>query len=192
MTAEERLLQVIENGETPLKRGGSAAILYWFKKFHFSFQLASVNRILILLIAFGLIGVIVNTFFFKSDIQSVYNRVAQANAGPGHPVTMASRRPVEEYLSAISRRDLFQPDSESASRPTDAPALPKTSIEEVLNNLQLVGIAWGTYPEAMLRDKKGGRTYFVKQGDTFERVLVKEILQDRIVVEYGGQSKELR
>lgn len=192
LTAEERLLQVIENGETPLlKRGDSGDVLRWFKKFHFSFHLASVNRILILLSALGLIGVVANTFFFKPDIQRVYNRVAQANVGTSRPVAIASRRPVDEYLNAITRKDIFQPDLNSAGRPTDAPALPKTSIEEVLSNLQLVGIAWGVYPEAMLRDKKKGRTYFVKQGDSFEKVLVKEILKDRVIVEYGGQSKEL-
>ncbi|MBI2981972.1 MAG: hypothetical protein HYY44_06760 [Deltaproteobacteria bacterium] len=192
MTAEERLLQVIENGETPLKRNDSGRLPRWLRRFYLSFDLSSVNRVLILLIVVGFIGIAANFLFFKPDIQLIYNRVAQASTAPSRPATVAPQRPVDEYLNTINLRDLFQPALVSAAGlAAGTPVLAKSSIEEALGNLELVGIAWGAYPEAMLKDKKGGRTHFVKEGDTLGKVKVKEIQQDRVVVEFGGQTKEL-
>lgn len=190
MTAEERLLQVIEDRETPLKRPDSGGIRYWLKGFRF--RHSSVNRTLSLLIALGLAGVVANLFFFKPDIQHVYSRAAQASTTPAPSAAVASAPPVDSYLEAITRRDLFQPGGDPEAKPVNFFAPPVAEVNEKLKEIQLVGIAWGTYPEAMLRDKKGGRTYFVKEADTFEQILVKEIQKDRVVVEYKGQTHELR
>lgn len=219
LTAEERLFKAIENGGVTVDKGdkgdegrgvnfsaGLSRILESLKRFSplkareggrpiksSGFDLAFVNRMLGALVGLGLVGSIANSFFFKPDINRVYNRVVQMTVSSGNGPAVAVRKPVDEYVASIAQRNLFQPGAKIEAMPTTAgpSSLPSGGVEETLSNLQLVGISWGAYPEAMIRDKKEGRTYFIKQGLQFKGVLVKEIQKDRIVVEYGGHVKEL-
>lgn len=211
-TAEERLLQVIQSEGEPVAAGKEnrwEKVSQQFSRLSpkriweafqprgpgpsgqkpvWRFDLAWVNKALGTVTALALVSAIGNAFFLKPDIGGVYGQVERFQA-PGGERTLPQSVPVEEYVASITGRNLFQPSSAEVVEPASAPAA--VTPLGVLDNLQLVGIAWGVYPEAMIRDKKGGRTHFLKQGEKLREVLVKEILKDRVIVEYEGQDREL-
>lgn len=205
LSAEERLFQVIQSGgEPPIQEQGGSFKRFLRKllsglrpaKHHPEPQaprgsgLARLNKVLGVVIVAGLGLSVSNLFFFKPDIKRVYSRVASAQAAAGHMELKSV--PVEEFVAPITSRSLFHPKVEEAPVETVAPVLTSNlPVAGVLESMQLVGIAFGAQPEAMIREKKGGRTYFLKQGEQINGVVVKEIQKDRVIVEYAGQTKEL-
>lgn len=217
LTPEERLLKVLENEGGPAEekppsrwKGFDPREKWsqWKNKFFrwkgggggnggngfaIRLSLAAANRILIAAIALGLILAAVNTLAFKPDLNWVFSRVAKVNT-PGQEIpSIPSLKPFEEYLAAINKRNLFIPPT---AAPVAAPeagqaAVADSTAAKMLEDLQLVGIAWGAYPEAMIRDKKENRTHFLKEEQVFKGIKVKQILKDRVIVELGGLQKEL-
>lgn len=220
LTAEERLLQVIQDGGEPIKSGRGSRwgdISRWFSRLSpariqtalkarwpgplsiksilkavFQWDLAWANRALGTVSGLGLILAVGNVFYPKLDIGRVYSQVERTHAPSGER-SVPQPVPVDEYVASITGRNLFRASSSTPApvAGVEAPLPVVSPVTGGLDDLQLVGIAWGVYPEAMIRDKKGGRTHFLKQGDRLKDVLVKEILRDRVVVEYGGQPREL-
>lgn len=207
MTPEERLLRVIENKGDPLPelRPSPWRLLRTGSLSHLKFSwpnvqavfpkqplgLEMLNRVLIGGIAVGLVVASINIVAFKPTSAGAFNPRTE-NAADRYP-SLPVQTPLETYLSLLMKRDWFQnsstqPDktqtkSESAVLPWD--------LGQLVENLQLVGIAWGEAPEAMIRDKKEGRTHFLKAGQTFKGITIKEVFKDRVVLEYDGKTKEL-
>lgn len=205
-SAEERLLQVIQSGgEQPVKGSVGRQFRGFYRRIWSALKqrrpqpdqkpapgsdIVRLNKALGAVVVVGLSLAVINAFFFKPDIGRMHTRVASALTPQVHsdlnPIA------VEEFLTPITGRNLFQPKTEEA--PSAAAPLPVNNVpttSNILENLQLVGIAWGAQAEAMIREKKEGRTFFLKQGEQLRGVLIKEILKDRVVVEYEGQTKEL-
>jgi type II secretory pathway component PulC len=44
----------------------------------------------------------------------------------------------------------------------------------------------------MIEDKKASNTYFLKTGDTINKMKIEEILKDRVILNYAGQRIELK
>lgn len=208
LTAEERLLRVIDdNGEVDrtskfsrLKlpnfgdiTGKTADIICRMKEkwFRQSFSLAVVNKGLLVAIGFIAVISIANAFAFTPDIKTVHDRVARLESR-ALGSTLALHKPMEEYLRGVAKRSLFHPmASDTNKAPAGGPAIPPGGEDKVLGDLQLVGIAWGEYPEAMIRDKSDNRTYFLKKDQQFKGIKVQEVSKDKVTVEYGGKTKEL-
>lgn len=200
LSAEERLLQMIQDGgesSVPAKR-------MWFGGFRQKLRSvlqrgkssprskragvsvpARLNKMLALSAVLVMSLSITNILFFKSDIGQLHGRVAETIPVQEHP--NLNPLPVEEFLTPITSRSLFQPTTGEIEMKKPAPAADLGGVE----NLKLVGIAWGTQPEAMIREVKEGRTFFLKEGEQIKGVTVKEILKDRVIVEQEGQTKEL-
>ncbi|MBI4365824.1 MAG: hypothetical protein HY543_03295 [Deltaproteobacteria bacterium] len=219
-SAEERLLEVIQNGgEKPVaeqRRSFSQRMGTWFgwgrecyyrirsrlqarksrpprKKAARGSAIVRVNQALGVSIVVVLVISVITTFFFRPDIGALRGRVAEASIPREHPDL--APMPLEEVMAPLTNRDLFSP--KTAETPAaEVPAAaaksePSPGALGVLESFQLVGLAWGEFPEAMIREGKGGRTYFLKQGETLRGVLVKEIRKASVVLEYEGQEKEL-
>ncbi len=149
-------------------------------------MLVRLNKALILsgVLVIALSGI--NIFFFQPDIGLLQSRVAEALPVQERP--NLNLPPVEGYLTSLTRRSLFQAATEELA-PKKAPP-GEGDIAGFLDNLKLVGIAWGAAPEAMIREVKEGRTFFLKEGEKIRGVTVKQILKDRVIMEYNGQTKE--
>lgn len=205
LSAEERLFQVIQNGgEPPIQEQGGSFQRFFRKlwlglkrnKHHPDPQAASgsglarLNKFLGVVIVAGLALSVSNLFLLKPDIKQVYSRVAGAHSSAEY--IGFKLVPVEELLTPLTSRSFFHPKTEEVPAPADVPVLTSNlPVAGVLESLQLVGIAFGAQSEAMIREKKGGRTYFLKQGEQLNGVIVKEIQKDRVIVEYAGQTREL-
>ena len=208
LSAEERLLEVIQNGgeataqtSGPPRQGFYQKVLSTFKKSDSAstqtavrgFDLARLNGILSLIIVLGMGLSIINIYYFKPDIKKIYTRVVAAP--PSQTQMDLSPISVDDFLATLTGRNIFQPKVnepppvpvETTPPPTDTPVIPSGEV----GDLQLVGIAWGSQPEVMIRDKKGGRTFFLKEGEELKGVKAKEILKDKVIVEHQGETKEL-
>ena len=205
LTAEEKLLQVIDSGgELEPERkswlkiaalkgtvGKAQDLFFRFKEevSRLRFDLGMVNKGLAIVIGLVVIASVVNVFALKSDIKDVYSRVAKHNM-PSGGRNIALLEPVETYLKDAGKRSLFRP-GEAPKKEESTPTVSSAGADKILGDLQLVGIAWGEYPEAMIRDKADGRTYFLKKDQQFKGIKIKEISKDKVLVEYGGKNKEL-
>ena len=56
-----------------------------------------------------------------------------------------------------------------------------------------MGVAWSNQPEAMIEDKKSGKTFVCRQGALLEKsVAVIDVLKEKVVLEYKGEKAELK
>jgi hypothetical protein len=75
-----------------------------------------------------------------------------------------------------------------------AEALTETSHDRLLGldqPLRVVGINRGANAEALVEDSAGGRTHFLRVGDTVNGLTVKAIDDQGVLVEYQGEEIRL-
>lgn len=95
-------------------------------------------------------------------------------------------KPYSFYSSSIGDRNIFTP----LQVETEAVATGPT-LEEIMSNFSLIGIIAGDRPQAIIEDKKSGKSHFLYEGSTVGQVKIVEILDDSVVMEYQGQKFEL-
>lgn len=66
-----------------------------------------------------------------------------------------------------------------------------TFPDDLVKNLCLVGIARDDELNAMIEDKRSGKTFFLKKGEFFHQLKIEKILVDRVILEYEGKEFEL-
>ena len=95
-------------------------------------------------------------------------------------------QPYSHYSSVIKGRNVFK------SQEVDAEAVfTGPGIEEISADLSLIGIIAGNRPQAIIEEKKSGKSYFVYKGGSVGQTKVVDILEDSVVMEYQGQNFEL-
>jgi hypothetical protein len=65
-------------------------------------------------------------------------------------------------------------------------------LKERLINYSLIGIVRGAQPEAIIENKKRKQTYFIRSGETFDRMDLTEIKTHGVVVGFKGETEELQ
>lgn len=98
-------------------------------------------------------------------------------------------KPFSYYEEAVNTRDLFNPVPKTSADGLIVPG--DLRLQEAVKDLSLVGIYWGKRPEVMIEDKTAKKTYFLKQGDEIKGIKIKEILKDRVTLEYLSEKAEL-
>lgn len=107
------------------------------------------------------------------------------------PEGKEEKRPPFEYFSRdIGSRNIFQPapQEEAAAGPRleEGPKL-----EEVMGQFALLGVIWGQRPQAIIEDKKAQKTYFLNKGEVFGNIEVRDILENKVILNYKNQQFEL-
>lgn len=107
-----------------------------------------------------------------------------------HPGAAAESKngllPQGEYLSEVSKRNIFFP----AGEKSDAAAEADLQVTELVKDLKVVGILWSDNPEAMIEDKNENRTYLLKKGAPLGQYLkIKDILRNSVILEISWQDK---
>ena len=97
-------------------------------------------------------------------------------------------------LAASATRPLFH--DEAAQQPGPAPAGPTTGPSEdaktLAARLSLIGIVAGESPQAIIEDAQTHKTYFVAKGQTvIGELVVSAVLQNRVILEFRGETIEL-
>ena len=104
------------------------------------------------------------------------------------PSQESPRKPYSYYGEDIEKRDIFRPSFQAVSRETTVGG---ETLKEFRKDLNLLGIVTGKNPQAIIEDKKEGKTHFVNKGDSIGVLRVEEIREDRVILNYQGEQLDL-
>lgn len=106
------------------------------------------------------------------------------------PKPLEGLKALEEYQQVLQTQDPFRIADVPAPAPvTEVSPPPPPNPRALLGDVKLVGISWGPQPVAMI--EQNAQTFFLKAGDLFGTLTVKEVLQDRVIFRAGEQDVEL-
>ncbi len=94
-------------------------------------------------------------------------------------------KPYEFYSGAIKDKQIF---GNANLQGEGAPAL---LGNELIKDINLVGIVSGDNPQAVIEDKKAQKTYYVTKGQLIGQFQLEDIQEGKIILGSGGQKYEL-
>lgn len=160
------------------------------------FGLKEFNRVLMAAIALFVV-VFVNNFlsgvkFSKQDIA-----VKSDNKSAPLPENFLPEfKDAGEYLTALTRRNIFQPYEKKIVEEEDlAKSEPIKKIIERTKELKLVGISWLDSEDsasALIENTTSGVTYFLRTGEKINSVTVKKIFADAVILTMDDEELEFR
>jgi hypothetical protein len=152
-----------------------------------------VNRLLAILLFFLFIYVIIDigssVFNLKEEVEAAFYIDKKPSAS--YITESVPFKGVDYYLEKADKRDIFNIVRKEIVKIEKEKEKVKMIIEKT-KHLKLVGIAWSEDPDAMVEDTRAKRTLFVKENDMINDVRVKEILKDKIILSYEGETVELK
>lgn len=95
-----------------------------------------------------------------------------------------ARKPLEYYVDILKKRQLFTEEKGAGQAALIAGP-------ELMKNLILVGIISGEKARAVIEDKQAFKTYYVSKGQSIGQFQLVDILEGKIILNYGGQIYEL-
>lgn len=179
---EDRLLKLIKGD----KRANSAAVSAESaqKKSTMKIGAKKLNVILIVILVLLSAVLLIDSLRFRMSTRSrirVGVPEAAENANSNRPATIS---PTID-TSALESKNLFRAPSDSSQGGASGSSFDK------LKDLTLNGIIAGDNPQAIIEDTKNKKSYFLNKGQSINRMTVKDILQDRVILEVDGETLEL-
>ncbi len=162
----------------------------------FAFDIQLVNKLLGLSIFILLSYLISNSYFSMLKAKKIGNALLAGNR-TGVKVTVPDINPViknqlDYYTEKISDRDIFAMISRRRVEEDANAGVTTEELNQVMETLKLVGISWSNNPDAIIEDTKANRTFFLKEGQEINKVKVKQIFKDKVIMVYGGKEIELK
>jgi len=93
-------------------------------------------------------------------------------------------QPLTFYLEGIRNRNIFEM---KAVRAKEAAA----AAVDLFKDLSLQGVIAGNPPQAIIKDKSSGSTYFLYTGDKIGDMNVQSVSEGKVVVEHKGELYEM-
>lgn len=198
MTSEQKLLQLIRRSPkerkmapVPLSSTEAAQQGWMTERAWFL-----VNRILMVVVVMMLAGL-------------AWRYKVLQEAGVETPVVMGVPKPsfsevsvpapqpsFDEIRSTFSSRNVFQ--VPAPPQPVEEVPLAEVEAEVVVPKVDLnqqyriVGVALGAQPTVIIENIQTSSTMFLGIGDKLDEAVVKEILENRVILELNGQKVELK
>ena len=160
-TPEGKLLNLIRNDQSKFRIGKDLKIF------------TKINIILIGIIGIVAVIFIADVFIFKKE--------------PVEAPVIADIRIKEP--ETVVRTPKIQPEP-IVEKIEEAP-VKRISREEILGNLNLLGIITGDNNQAIIEDKTLKKTYFLYKGDSFGDLKVYDIKESAVILDYKGEKIEL-
>ncbi len=101
------------------------------------------------------------------------------------------QRPWEYYEELVGRRDLFNLVSPNSADQVLPEPSTTASIPEQILNLKVVGIIFDRVRQAVLQSADGKETFFVKENEGLNGATIRDIKEDKVILEFQGQTIEL-
>ncbi len=151
-------------------------------------NIRTFNALLIVILS-GLIlyfvyDIVYTAFYRKAEIRVIVDDVSVTTAPADKDAIDA--KPYSYYSSSVGGRNIFMPQQVEVEQVVTGP-----SVDEIKAGLSLIGIIAGARPQAIIEEKKTGKSYFLYMGGTVGESQVVEITDDSVVLEYQGQRFEL-
>ena len=212
-TPEKRLLRLIETPKKhafqEVKKGFELSLSTIGEKIDlirgkdFSDFIKGINKILTLLIIGLGLYLIAGWPTLPMNLVKITNPVLRIGVKKkGVTECLSLLKEASYYCEKANSRDIFElgfkkvtilKKEEKKEPPPPKIITPREELEGIIKDWQLVGVAWSNQPEAMIEDKKSGKTFVCRQGALLEKsVAVIDVLKEKVVLEYKGEKAELK
>ena len=124
----------------------------------------------------------------RPDIDKVYKKAEAVKYKEFEEKPAIEPGPFLYYLEMVQRRNIFSPITLKEAKEVE---VKEELLSEMAKDLKLVGISWGKEPQVMIEDEKAKKTYFLKAGDTINKLKIDTVLRDRVILSYEGKKIEL-
>ena len=198
-TPEEKLFAVIQGAKPGHPRAHAQAIslanlgpqlLAWLRPM----DLPRINRLLVAAAVVLLAVCLIFPLVMRPQVERVMARAEAKQVAFSMPPPLDGLRPPEVYVQTMMLKDPFRV-SEPPLIPPQAkqvePGPSSPGAQALLSDLRLVGIAWGEDPMAMIEEQSTKQTHFLRTDDMLGTFTIREILEDRVILQYGTQEVEL-
>jgi len=152
-------------------------------------SLEVVNKVFIILCSILICYSVVDFVFNRKDIKKFYDTISGVKHVREEGREIVALRPFLHYLAIVQRRNIFSPIE--IVKEVDEAEEKKKTLQDLLSDLILVGIAWGKEPQAMIESKEQEQTYFLNKGEMINSLKVERILRNKVILSYEGQKGEL-
>ena len=153
-------------------------------------DLPSINRALSAFIVVLAAWCAVNPFLLRPRMDRVLKQATRYLAPFVIAPPLEGFKASNDYIARMRANDPFRVGDAPTRLPTAA-ALPAATTQALLADLKLVGIAKGAVPHAMIEQVSQQTTHVLKAGDPIGPFTVKEVLEDRVILQAGTQELEL-
>lgn len=155
----------------------------------------SINKILIIILAIVFVGVVVDigssSVGLKKQMEGAFSISSVSVISDFKEKSFL--KDASYYLDKTKQRDIFNRVSKVRVKEIEIKGISQVKeIAEKTVNFKLVGISWSDNPDVMIEDTKIKKTFFLKRGDMIGNILVDEIYPEKVVLNYQGQTIELR
>ncbi len=107
---------------------------------------------------------------------------------PAEKITFVNNaKPYEFYSAAVKNRQIFG----GIGAQNAEGAAPVILGNELIKDINLIGIVSGDNPQAVIEDKKAQKTYYVSKNQFISQFQVEDIQQGKIILISNGQKFEL-
>jgi len=163
-TPEEKLLNLIKKDQSKTKIGKDLKIF------------TKVNIILSGIIGIVAIIFLADVFIFKDNSSEEIALDIQAKMFQAQPQLSTNEKEAEIPAQNMTEKEVV---------------VKKISKEEILGNLNLLGIITGDNNQAIIEDKTLKKTFFLYKGDSIGELKVYEIKNSVVILDYKGERIEL-
>ena len=196
-TPEERLLLLIRRKdqkqavkvEAGIVAGDTSPVkLSWLRqKKLFSFNF--FNGLLIIIVGILVFYILFEFLFAKNGQTKISTTPVPKFEGKHMAAEDNKIKPYSYYSSQFEKRDIF----EIASSESDifTPGTASANIQQLIQDLKLVGVILDNNPQAIIESKTENKTYFLHRGESVRDFKVEVINESKVILSCGQEKFEL-
>ncbi|UCD15539.1 MAG: hypothetical protein JSV34_00365 [Candidatus Omnitrophota bacterium] len=155
------------------------------------FALGLAVKLLFVIVIVSLAFVVSSAFFEKEKFFKKESAEGISAVLEQEPLFVErERKDYSQFLNQLQRRDVFTPIYFEEAAPVSG--VDRQQIKKIIESLRLVGIKWGAVPKVIIENARMGKTFYLKEGDSFsENIKVEKIGKDSVLLNCSGESFEL-
>jgi len=145
----------------------------------------TVNYVFVVILI-GVLAFFIYDLFYAAYYRPYEPKLDLSEASKALESDMAGKlgiRPYEQYSRSIGSRNIFLPPQIEIEEVATGP-----SLDEVRASFSLLGIIAGPRYQAIIEDKRTGKSHFVYEKNSIGEATVVQIMEGSVVLEYKGQE----
>ena len=181
ISPEEKLLRLIKNPKSPhITPEGKERSSITTVPLNFPRKFLAVNKVVFAAFIISCLYLLASFIYPLVFLRKI--RLPQIKPGEVVETNKAPRiqaKPLAFYLDNIKNRAVF-----GAAYETDSSV--GVIDRDLTGNISLVGIISGENPQAVIEDKKAGKTYYLNKGQLFGEFQLEDIQEGKVILNYKG------
>ncbi|MDO8662645.1 MAG: hypothetical protein Q7K98_05440 [Candidatus Omnitrophota bacterium] len=195
LSPEEKLLRLIRGQKKVAKPVQPAQVqVYQIKKQEFYriapriFNLENAQKALLVIFIISCVYLLISLIYLLFIPKNTPLVKIDGGNAPAEKITFEIKaKPYEFYSEAVRNRRLF---GGIASQNAEG-AAPIILGNELIKDINLIGIVSGDNPQAVIEDKRAQKTYYVSKNQFISQFQVEDIQEGKIILNSNGQKFEL-